>query len=239
MEEIFSPILDDDEKVIKVIKPNKFMQYARVMLSTLLWYIFIGIFVVIGALAGVEEEGVETGGVAVDTQIVELAIIISLAIVVGLLVITLLIEWLFTHLYYKNVYYGYTNKRIVIRKGIFGVDYKSLDIKMIGASTVNVSLLDKIFRKNTGTINFGSMASPINGMNGINNYILANVTDPYGLYKEIKSYISSANQVAEATTSVKEVEVAPASTKEAKPRSTRKATTTKSKATKKETKEEK
>lgn len=237
MEEIFSPILDDDEKVIKVIKPNKFMQYARVMLSTLLWYIFIGIFVVIGALAGVEEKGVETGGIAVDTQIVELAIIISLAVIIGLLVLTLLLEWLFVHLYYKNVYYGYTNKRIVIRKGIFGVDYKSLDIKMIGATTVNVSLLDKIFRKNTGTINFGSMASPINGMNGINNYILANVTDPYGLYKEIKSYISSANNATETSTSIKEVEV-PSTTKEVKPRIT-KRTTTKSKVAKKENKEEK
>lgn len=238
MEEIFSPILDDDEKVIKVIKPNKFMQYARVMLSTLLWYIFIGIFVVIGALAGVEEEGIETGELSVNTQIVELAIIISLAVIIGLLVLTLLLEWLFVHLYYKNVYYGYTNKRIVIRKGIFGVDYKSLDIKMIGASTVNVSLLDKIFRKNTGTINFGSMASPINGMNGINNYILANVTDPYGLYKEIKSYISSANNATETSTSVKEVEVTTTTTKEVKPRNTKK-TTTKSKVAKKETKEEK
>lgn len=239
MEEIFSPILDDDEKVIKVIKPNKFMQYARVMLSTLLWYIFIGIFVVIGALAGVEEEGVETGELSVNTQIVELAIIISLAVIIGLLVLTLLLEWLFVHLYYKNVYYGYTNKRIVIRKGIFGVDYKSLDIKMIGASTVNVSLLDKIFRKNTGTINFGSMASPINGMNGINNYILANVTDPYGLYKEIKSYISSANNATETSTNVKEIEVTTTTTKEVKPRSTKKSTTTKSKVAKKETKEEK
>ena len=70
---------------------------------------------------------------------------------------------------------------------------------MIGASTVNVSLFDKILKKNTGTIHYGSMASPINGTNTVNNFILSHVEDPYGLYKEMKSYISSVNDKEETT----------------------------------------
>ena len=94
----------------------------------------------------------------------------------------------FTCLYFKNTYYAYTNKRIIIRTGIFGVDFKSLDLDNIGASDVYVSLLDKLIRKHTGTIKFGSNSSPINGTNG--NYMFAHIEGPYEVYKEIKNFIN-------------------------------------------------
>ena len=87
-----------------------------------------------------------------------------------------------------GTYYAYTNKRVIIRKGIFGVDYKSLDMSMIGAVDVSVTLLDKIVHKNTGTIAFGSMANPMGNQNGFM-FKFAHVYNPYETYKEIKTVI--------------------------------------------------
>ncbi len=192
MENIFEPILDNNETIVKIIKPNKFAMYFKNMFYTVLFCLFMFGFACLGLAAAISE-----GEVASDK--VGISILIALAIFVGLSVVICLIEWLFLNIYYKNVYYGYTNKRIVIRKGIFGVDYKSLDIKMIGASTVNVSLMDKLLKKNTGTLHFGSMASPINSTTTVNNFILSNVNDPYVLYKEIKNYISDSEDKKAST----------------------------------------
>ena len=183
MENIFEPILDDNEKLIKVFKPNKFMVYFKDMFATVVSLLGMYLFILIGLICSTVED---------PSAFPPLwkTILVSLAIFVLIVGVVLLLEWLFIHLYYKNICYGYTNKRIVIRKGIFGVDYKALDIKMIGASDVNVSLLDKIMKKNTGTIQYGSMASPINGTTPVGNFVIANIEDPYNVYKEIKSYIS-------------------------------------------------
>ena len=97
---------------------------------------------------------------------------------------------LFTALHYKNVYYAYSNKRIIIRSGIFGVDYKSLDMSMIGAVDVYVSLLDKLLKKNTGSLSFGSAASPVGSANA-SMYRFNHITLPYETCKEVKSYIDA------------------------------------------------
>jgi hypothetical protein len=94
-------------------------------------------------------------------------------------------------MYYYKLFYAYTNKRVIIRTGIFGVDYKSLDMAMIGAVNVYVSLLDKILQKNTGTLTFGSMASPMMTASGQagSMFRFANIEMPYDLYREIKNAI--------------------------------------------------
>ena len=96
---------------------------------------------------------------------------------------------MFTAIYYKNLYYAYSNKRIIIRSGIFGVDYRSLDMGMIGAVNVYVSLYDKIIHKNTGSISFGSTASPMVSAKGGSSYNFSHIVMPYETCKEIKYYI--------------------------------------------------
>lgn len=206
MENIFEPILDDNEKVIKVFKPNKFMMYFKDMFATGISFLFMYL-VVVGCLIAATLEDTAAFPPLWKT------LLISLAVFVVITGIVILLEWLFLHLYYKNVYYGYTNKRIVIRKGIFGVDYKALDIKMIGASDVNVSLLDKVMKRNTGTIQYGSMASPINGTTPVGNFVIANIEDPYNVYKEIKSYISHSTEDTTAPVAAKAPAKKPATKK--------------------------
>jgi len=60
---------------------------------------------------------------------------------------------------------------------------------MIGAVNVYVSLIDKIIRKDTGSIMFGSTASPIGGQNAGAGYRFNNIKAPYETCKDVKSFI--------------------------------------------------
>ena len=46
---------------------------------------------------------------------------------------------------YDNLYYAYTNKRLIVRSGIFGVHYYGIEYKDILATSVSTSFLDKKF----------------------------------------------------------------------------------------------
>lgn len=174
MENLFNHILDDDEKIVKIIKPHKGKYFfSSLFILGLVYLIFVGV-----AMLGMMLPDEETGASIVDP--------IYLLIPVGIFVVAMLITWLFLAIYYKNNYFAYTNKRLIIRSGIVGVDYKSLDMSMIGMVNVYVSLLDKIVHKNTGTLTFGSIAS---GTNGISNTRFPDISEPYETCKEIKSAI--------------------------------------------------
>ncbi len=171
----FERVLDDDEKVIKVFKPNKVKFFVSQIISFLCATL---VFAVVGIIACLfPEEGNEPSTLG--------------AVLVGVGYLAVMgVYYLLARVYYKNVFYAYTNKRIIICSGIFGVDYKSLDMAMIGAVNVYVSLFDKIVRKNTGSVAFGSMASPMYGENA-SRYRFAHIVMPYETCKEIKSQVDA------------------------------------------------
>ena len=177
MNDLFIPILDDDEVVQKTYRPNKCKLFFSSIFSvccTLL--LFCG-----GLAFTMFMPDEETGKVANA---------IYCLVPIGIFVLGILVATLFTSIYYKKTAYAVTNKRIVIRTGIIGVDFKSLDMGMIGAIDVYVGLTDKILHKNTGTIRFGSTSSPINSDN-VNKYVFKGIVDPYKNCKEIKASIDA------------------------------------------------
>lgn len=169
---LFDDVLEVGEVIQKGYKPNKAkFAFSRVIID-LLFVLVVGAIIL---------------GLWFDSEIVYKEKIVGTCVAGGALFsLTLLVMW-FSILCYKNTFYVYTNKRIIIRTGIFGVDYHSLDLKNIGASDVCVTFLDKIIRKNTGSIKFGSNSSPIAN----SYYNFANIENPYQVYKEIKEYIQS------------------------------------------------
>lgn len=173
MNEMFEQILEKNENIIEILKPNK----AKYFISNLIFATLFGIFIDAYIL-----------GFTLSVGRTVLAWVLSIVFLGGYLSIMIL----FMSLRYKNTFYVYTNKRLIVRTGIFGVDFKSLDMKMVGAFNVNVSLLDKIIRKNTGTLTFGSMSSPMNAQASI--FRFANITNPYEKYKEIKEVIESCKE---------------------------------------------
>ena len=175
MESLFGPVLDDDEDLIKVYKPNrtKFF-FLNIITTTLLFLIFLTISI----LAILFPEDGSKGNP------------IYILIPIGIFVLFIALYIIFIILYYNNLYYAYTDKRLIIRSGVFGVDYKTLDMNMIGAVDVSVSFIDKILKKNTGSIRFGSMASPINSTNATQ-YKFGHVVEPYETCKKIKAEIDN------------------------------------------------
>lgn len=176
MEKLFSHILDDDEKIIKVFKPNKIKLFVSSIFMNFIWsfwFLAFGIFMVL-----FPEEGV-----TIDK--------IYILVPIGIYLVLFALIILFTALHYKNIYYAYSNKRIIIRSGIFGIDYKSLDMSMIGVVDVYVSLFDKIIKKNTGSVTFGSAASPVIDSKGGSAYRFNHIVMPYETCKEIKTYIDA------------------------------------------------
>jgi hypothetical protein len=185
MEEKFTDIIEKDEKIIKVYKPNKKKFWWGIGIILFFSSIWAAILLVLGLVIP-EEHLVGDNG---DSGKIPMLIIACVWLAFAL------ISLVFVYLYYKNKYYCYTNRRVIIRSGIFGVDYASLEFKSLTATMVQVSLLDKILRTKTGTIKFGSASSQITGGNSAygsaaNPYTFRHIEKPYEVMREIKEHIN-------------------------------------------------
>lgn len=180
---LFDDVIEADETIQKGFKPNK----KKVFASFIIFDVIVAFFFSLTIL-----------GMWIDGEIPQKEKIIGTCIVAGVVLLIVSLTMWFVSLYYKNAYYVYTNKRIIVRTGVFGVDFHSLDIDNIGASNVCVSLLDKMVGKNTGSIRFGSNSSPITN----SYYGFMNIENPYQVYKEIKGYIQTI-QTSEKETETK------------------------------------
>ncbi|MCL2675415.1 MAG: hypothetical protein FWE84_02335 [Firmicutes bacterium] len=181
MNELFEMILEKDEKIVRVAKPVK----AKLMTSCMAWVLAMWA-ICYGCGGWVVFLPLTDGGMPLDWWI-------GVIITVGSLILPLVISIPFFLAYHKNRYYAYTNKRVIIRTGVFGIDYKGLDLKAIDALNVYVSFFDKLVKKDTGSLKFGSKASPIiNYGNGSGGYKFTHVEKPYEFYREVKEYIDVA-----------------------------------------------
>jgi membrane protein YdbS with pleckstrin-like domain len=183
MKEMFNDIVDENEKIIEVLKPNtqKFWWNVGVILS---FGILLMVFIVaIPLFAAYCSDEITMWGFW-------LTIIITGTISLFAILITIL----FASQAFRKRFYAYSDKRILIRSGVIGVDFKVLEYKLLGAMTVNVNVIDKILGGKTGTIRFGSASSPImryhNGAAAMNAFTFSHVEKPYQLLRDIKKAIN-------------------------------------------------
>ena len=177
---LFNNVLEKNEKVIKIIKPNKlklFVYWLGYAFWINVWIALIGIIPMIGT-------SLETN-TSIPWQ--------YYMIVVGVIVIIFVVTAILAQIYYKNNYFAYTNARILIRSGIIGIDYKSLDMRYVGALNVRVGFWDKVLKQETGTITFGSMSSPMATSKAVG-YNFAHIEKPYELYKEMKQVVEEVKE---------------------------------------------
>ncbi|MBR2969527.1 MAG: hypothetical protein IKC49_00530 [Clostridia bacterium] len=167
-QKLFLPILDKDEEIKKVYRPSKMRTWINLVVMIILYSIFF-VPLLVSALS---KNGQIVGWVTI----------------IALYTLSILVSIIFIALWVNKTVYAITDKRILIRTGYIGIDFKSLDYKMLGAMTVSVNWLDKILHKNTGSIAFGSMASPMVN-NNIAKFTLSYIKNPYEECKEIKQII--------------------------------------------------
>lgn len=181
MEEVFIDILEKDEKIVKVWRPNRakfWWFWGFAWFWSLVWMAFIPFGLLFGDGGW---HGVSTG------------FWIGLGVTLGVVVFCIIVAWILGALWLNKRYYAYTGSRILIRGGIIGVDYKSLEFKSLTATVVKVSLLDKLVRRNTGAIKFGSAASPVLSIwsgSHSNQYVFEHIEAPYATLREIKEFMN-------------------------------------------------
>lgn len=190
MEKVFKEILDHDEQIIKVFKPNKKRFIKIRLIFSIAWLVVAAALFLVPALLALSGvlPMVDDYGVDGSLEFGIVFLIFGLFFVFGIVffIITVVVS-------YKKTYYAYSNKRIIIRQGFIGVDYATLEMKMISTVLVNVGFFDKIVKPNTGTIRFGSSATPIgitNGKGGAG-FAFLYIDDAYQTYREIKEVINT------------------------------------------------
>ncbi len=91
---------------------------------------------------------------------------------------------IYSSLAWKNIYYVLTNKRIIIRKGLVGIDYDILSLDAVQQVNVNVGFWDRKY--GTGTLIIQAM--------GVRPITLHAVKDPRKVYEIINRAAKSRKQ---------------------------------------------
>ena len=85
-------------------------------------------------------------------------------------------------LVHGNTLYAYTNRRMLMRGGLFATSFKSIDYDRIQELDVTVGLLDRLFDVGTVRAFSGSLTSK--GARIYDRFV--SIRDPYGVYRAIK-----------------------------------------------------
>lgn len=165
----FINILDDDEEVLWSDKPNKLIHLSTgfpMLIIGIIWGILDSVFII--ASWGFGMFGV--------ISLFMLLHLMPLWIGIGGMIRLLLS--------YKNTFFCYSNKRIIIKKGFWGVDYNILDYDMITTVEVNVSPMEKSLGVGTIRINEEYIRSGKNTTRYGKR--LYGISNPYQVFKELK-----------------------------------------------------
>lgn len=183
-------ILASDEEVKEYFKPNK-KRYVVVnsIFSMIFLIVFFGGMFVVGILGIVG--AIDFTGDNGEKDLLAPIMILVFSLPFLLMGILTVVGY---SVRYKRSLFVVTNKRLIIRSGFIGVDYKSIELKYVGLVNVRVDFLDKIAGGNTGSITFASPALPMNGQNNTNGtFCFQCVDNPYEVYKKVKEYIPDNN----------------------------------------------
>ena len=180
MRDYFTDILDTDEEVLAYYKPVK----SKFFMAAVTIYCIIGLVVFLCATLAIVYPPDKSNPPAMIYRFIPAAVFL----------IGLVINCILDVVWYKNTCYCYTNKRIIIRCGVFGVYYRCLDLSSVGAIDVSITVLDKLLRANTGTLRFGSITRPTVPNTGI--YAFMHIKNPYETYRKIKDAIDNAKAPA-------------------------------------------
>ncbi len=162
-------VLYDGEKVLWKGKPNAKSYVLAAMMRMLpiaiIWLIFDGAFI-IGISIGISQESIPLG---------------ILGFIIPFFLLHLMPVWMWigntvrAFREVKNLEYAITDKRIIIRSGVIGIDFKFINYTEIDSVNVKVGFIDKIFK--VGDIYINS---------SVNSGVLWDVSNPYGIARALQ-----------------------------------------------------
>jgi len=132
----FESVKDDDETIMWIGKPV-FVPYVLSDLGYLAGSLVIGLFIFYVMLNSENNEGNTLSW-----------------LIPAFLVGQGLLKFLIKVFSFSNTAYGYSNKRVMMRTGFIGTDFKTIDYDKISDIEVNVNVIDRMYE--VGTIRFFS-----------------------------------------------------------------------------------
>lgn len=162
-------VLNSDEKVLWRGKPNPKSYVLAAMVKmfpiAIIWLLFDGTFIVFIT------KGMTDGGIPLS----------MLGFIVPFFVLHLTPVWIWLYntvkavREVKNLEYAVTDRRIIIRSGIIGIDFKFVNYTEIDSVNIKVGLIDRIFK--VGDIYVNS---------SVNAAVLWDVAEPYKIGKALQ-----------------------------------------------------
>ncbi len=166
----FDSIKDDDENILWIGKP-KFIPY---MFSGLVSGLFTLAFGIIWMLSTINFKNSEVSGTNAFMWLFGL-----LPILLGLY------AFMNRLLSYSNTAYAYSDKRVMMRSGFIGTDFKTIDYDKISDIELTVNIIERIY--NVGSIQFFSGRTQTNDGKTTNLYDYWTAIDnPYEVFKMVK-----------------------------------------------------
>ncbi len=170
-------ILLDGERILYTYRPNLL---PSVSTTLLVWLFFSGFFFIFFVLFPL------TQGFPRDMLFMQIGFGAMMALFFfGILLVQILA--------FRNAFYSVTNKRFIIQKGIFGIDYASIMLADVEFMAVDVSAFDKMMRKGTGSVTFATKALPMVSSK-TSKFVFQNIPDVYENYKLFKRLSDDAKR---------------------------------------------
>lgn len=157
-------VMDRGERVIWEGKPALAPYMVRRMVLLLLFAPFLGFFLI------------PTFFVVFEFDFSPSLFLIPFLFFISFLILSVVLS-LVSH---SVTYYGLTNKRIVIQKGIIGRDFTMIEFRKLTHVEVNVSAVEKLFAPDTGSLKLHTAGT---GSQTSQPPILESVKRPYELFK--------------------------------------------------------
>ena len=170
----FGAVLDRDEKVLWVGNPTLIpflMSGLPLLIFGLIWGAF-DFGIIKGAFTGTHKAGGQASYFMVPFFALHL---FPLWLGVG--------NMLRLCLVYGNTCYAFTNKRILLRTGFWGIDFKGIDFDRIQETDVTVNPIENML--GVGTIKMFSGGLTAKGAPTFNYFI--GIENPYEVYKQLKT----------------------------------------------------
>ncbi len=162
-------VLNDDEKVLWRGKPNAKSYVLAAMLKMLpiaiIWLIFDGAFIV----------GISIGMSHGQIPLSLLGFIIPFFLLHLMPVWMWIINTVKAFKEVKNIEYAITDRRVIIRSGVIGIDFKFVNYTEIDSVNIKVGFIDKIFK--VGDIYINS---------SVNSAVLWDVSNPYKIGRALQ-----------------------------------------------------
>lgn len=166
----FETVKDDDENFIWIGKPQFKSFVVNMIILGIIGSAFLIAILMFNIHVTKEDEGSN----------------IFVFVILAFIFIPGIFKYIGNILAYKNTVYGFSNKRIMMRSGFIGTDFKMVDYDKIVDIEVKVNPIDRYF--NTGTIKFysGRNSEDDEGSSTKLHDDWSHIENPYEVFKQVK-----------------------------------------------------